>query len=187
MAQLKLILLDFDGTLVDTRRANALAYIKTLSEVGITLTEEEYLERYFGVRCMEFMRMVGVKSDEEICRLRLRKVELYPQFFDSVVLNEELWGWCCMMRRMGAKVWIVSTGHIDNIRNVMQYLNIAEGVDGVICGDDVANAKPAPDCFLEAMRREGVTPEESIIFEDSSVGVEAACRSCAPYVVVKMS
>lgn len=69
----------------------------------------------------------------------------------------------------------------------MQYLNIAEGVDGVICGDDVANAKPAPDCFLEAMRREGVTPEESIIFEDSSVGVEAARRSCAPYVVVKMS
>lgn len=107
MAQLKLILLDFDGTLVDTRRANALAYIKTLSEVGITLTEEEYLERYFGVRCMEFMRMVGVKSDEEICRLRLRKVELYPQFFDSVVLNEELWGWCCMMRRMGAKVLVI--------------------------------------------------------------------------------
>ena len=38
MAQLKLIMLDFDGTLVDTRRANALAYIETLSEVGIDIT-----------------------------------------------------------------------------------------------------------------------------------------------------
>ena len=48
----RLILLDFDGTLVDTRRANALAYIATLAEVGITLTEDEYLERFFGVRCI---------------------------------------------------------------------------------------------------------------------------------------
>jgi beta-phosphoglucomutase-like phosphatase (HAD superfamily) len=37
MAQLKLILLDFDGTLADTRYANADAYIEALSEVGISL------------------------------------------------------------------------------------------------------------------------------------------------------
>ena len=179
-------MLDFDGTLVDTRRANAQAYIETLSEIGITLSEEEYLRRFFGVRCIEFMRMVGVSSEEEICRLRRRKVELYPKYFDSVVLNEELWGWCQMMRRMGAKVWIVSTGHIDNIRNVMRYLNIVDGVDGIISGDDVGCPKPNPDCFLEAMRREGVEAENSIIFEDSDVGVEAARRSGAPYVIIRL-
>ena len=186
MAQLKLIMLDFDGTLVDTRRANAQAYIETLSEIGITLCEEEYLRRFFGVRCIEFMRMVGVSSEEEICRLRRRKVELYPKYFDSVVLNEELWGWCQMMRRMGTKVWIVSTGHIDNIRNVMRYLNIVDGVDGIISGDDVGRPKPNPDCFLEAMRREGVKAENSIIFEDSDVGVEAARRSGAQYVIIRL-
>ena len=91
MAQLKLILLDFDGTLVDTRRANAQAYIETLSEVGITLSEEEYLKRFFGVRCIEFMKMVGIEGDDNIQRLRKRKVELYPKYFDSVVLNHDLW------------------------------------------------------------------------------------------------
>ena len=91
-----------------------------------------------------------------------------------------------MMRRMGAKVWIVSTGHIDNIRNVMRYLSLDEGIDGIICGDDVACSKPSPEPFWEAMRREGVSSEETIIFEDSAVGVEAARRSGAPYVVVKM-
>ena len=35
MAQIKLILLDFDGTLVDTRDANAYAYIEALGEAGI--------------------------------------------------------------------------------------------------------------------------------------------------------
>lgn len=186
MAQLKLILLDFDGTLADTRQANARAYIEALGEVGITLSEEEYLERYFGVRCMEFMRSVGIAGDEEIARLRRRKIELYPRHFGSVVLNTPLWEWCRMMRRMGSKVWIVSTGHIDNIRNVMQYLKLEEGIDGIISGDDVQHPKPSPECFLRAMEMEGATPAETIIFEDSQVGLEAARRSGAQYVAVRL-
>lgn len=186
MAQLKLILLDFDGTLVDTRHANAAAYIETLAEVGITITKEEYLSRYFGVRCMEFMRMVGITNETQIRRLRERKVELYPKYFDSVVLNKPLLEWCRMMRSMGSKVWIVSTGHIDNITNVMRYLKLDSGIDGIISGDEVASAKPAPDAFLLAMEREGVTPEETIIFEDSEVGLEAAKRSGATYVKITL-
>lgn len=186
MAQLKLILLDFDGTLADTRQANARAYIEALGEVGITLSEEEYLERYFGVRCMEFLRSVGIAGDEEIARLRRRKIELYPRHFGSVVLNTPLWVWCRMMRRMGSKVWIVSTGHIDNIRNVMRYLNLEEGIDGIISGDDVQHPKPSPECFLRAMEIEGATPAETIIFEDSQVGLEAARRSGAQYVAVRL-
>lgn len=186
MAQLKLILLDFDGTLADTRQANARAYIEALGEVGITLSEEEYLERYFGVRCMEFMRSVGIASDEEIARLRRRKIELYPRHFGSVVLNTPLWEWCRMMRRMGSKVWIVSTGHIDNICNVMRFLHIEDGVDGILSGDDIEHPKPAPDCFLKAMHIVSATPAESIIFEDSPMGIAAAKSSGAHYAIVKL-
>ena len=38
--QIRLILLDFDGTLADTRRANTLAYVATLREAGYALTED---------------------------------------------------------------------------------------------------------------------------------------------------
>ncbi len=186
MAQLKLILLDFDGTLVDTRHANAAAYIETLAEVGITISKEEYLSRFFGVRCMEFMRMVGITDEAIIQQLRQRKVELYPRYFDSVTLNKPLWEWCMMMRSMGCKVWIVSTGHIDNITNVMRHLKLEQGIDGIISGDNVSRAKPAPDAFLLAMEREGATPEETIIFEDSEVGLEAAKRSGAAYVKITL-
>jgi len=40
--------------------------------------------------------------------------------------------------------------------------------------DDVDNAKPAPDIYLEAARRLGVSPERCIAFEDSNVGLTAA-------------
>ena len=186
MSEVKLILLDFDGTLVDTRRANALAYIATLEEVGVTISESEYLSRFYGMRCMEFMRELGFEDDEEIERLRRRKIELYPNYFNFVTLNEALWNWCQMMRAMGVKVWIVSTGHIDNITNVMRYLRLESGVDGLITGDDVARPKPYPDAFCMAMESVGVLPKETIIFEDSEIGLEAARRSGASYVKIAL-
>lgn len=186
MAEIKLILLDFDGTLVDTREANALAYIATLREAGIEITKEEYLSKYFGVRCMEFLRMVGITNPDTIQYLRRRKVELYPEFFDTIKLNEPLWQWSQMMRRLGAQVWIVSTGHIDNITNVLRYLHLEGCVDGILSGDDVSRPKPYADCFIKAMEIAGVSPHDSIIFEDSEVGLEAARRSGAPYVAINM-
>lgn len=192
----RLILLDFDGTLADTRRANAQAYVATLREAGYELTEEEYLDRYFGVRCDEFLQNYGIHDPAERERLRLRKIELYPAFFDSVTLNRPLWEFCCRFRAQGGRVWIVSTGSRANIDHAMRHLGIGGPdtpaaecpngrVDGILAGPDIARPKPAPDCFLEAMRREGVPPGETLIFEDSAVGLEAARLSGAPFFRVK--
>ena len=186
MSNIKLILLDFDGTLADTRMANGRAYIQALSEVGIDISIDEYTAKYFGMRCREFLRDVGIENDKDARKLRRRKVEIYPNYFDSVRLNTPLWEWCKKMRTMGIKVWIVSTGHIDNITNVMRHLNIINGVDGIISGDDVTLPKPNPECFLRAMEIEGVTPRETIIFEDSEIGLEAAERSGASYVKITL-
>jgi HAD superfamily hydrolase (TIGR01509 family) len=90
------------------------------------------------------------------------------------------------MRCLGVKVWIVSTGHIDNITNVMRYLNISDGIDGIITGDDVERPKPYPDCFLKAMEIVDVTPAETIIFEDSVYGLQSAKDTGASYVKIKM-
>ena len=235
--QIRLILLDFDGTLADTRRANTLAYVATLREAGYTLTEEEYAAKYFGMRCNEFLTRYGIADPGERERLRLRKIALYPAFFDTVRLNRPLWEFCRQFRAQGGRVWIVSTGSRANIDNAMRHLGITvagqrtgstgaatsgaagrdltgadeawlrtagtatidagtpahatvtpepgEGPngseDGILSGADVEHSKPAPDCFLEAMRREGCTPQETLIFEDSEIGLEAARRSGAAY------
>ena len=210
--QIRLILLDFDGTLADTRRANAAAYAATLREAGYTLTEAEYEARYFGMRCEEFLTRFGIDDPVERERLRRRKIE-------------PLWNFCRQFRQQGGRVWIVSTGSRANIENAMRFLGIGgpenekpsddegaqnekpsddegpenEGmrttasesdapkgrVDGILAGTDIAASKPAPDCFLEAMRREGCTPSETLIFEDSAIGLEAARRSGAAYFQVK--
>ena len=184
--RIRLILLDFDGTLADTRRANTLAYLQTLAEAGIPLSEEEYAARYFGMRCSEFLASLGIADPAERERLRRRKIELYPRYFDLVALNRPLWEFCQQFRKQGGRVWIVSTGQRANIDNVMRHLHLEAGVDGIISALDAPQSKPDPGCFLKAMEIEGATPDETLIFEDSAVGIEAARRSGAAYFVVKL-
>lgn len=202
--RIRLLLLDFDGTLADTRRANTLAYITALREADYPLTETEYETCYFGMRCNEFLTRYGIADPAERERLRLRKIALYPRFFDTVRLNEPLWDFCRAFQQQSGRVWIVSTGSRANIDHVMRHLGIGGPVeadkssvcgsndapngrvDGILTGEDIARSKPAPDCFLEAMRREGCTPAETLIFEDSEIGLEAARRSGAAYIRVKL-
>ena len=123
-SEIRLLLLDFDGTLADTRRANTLSYVAALGEAGYTLTEEEYAANYFGMRCNEFLTRFGIADPAERERLRLRKIALYPTFFDTVRLNEPLWTFCRQFRAGGGRVWVVSTGSRANIDNVMRHLGI---------------------------------------------------------------
>ena len=184
--QIKLLLLDFDGTLADTRRANTLGYVDALAEEGYALSEELYMQKYFGLRCPEFLRDIGFTREEDIERIRRRKIELYPTHFDTLKLNQPLWNFVQDFRAQGGKAWIVSTGQRDNIENAMHYLGIEGMVDGILTSDDVVEPKPSPEAFLKAMAIEGVTPAETLIFEDSEVGLAAAKASGAAYFKVKL-
>lgn len=184
--QTRLLLLDFDGTLVDTRQANYRAYRDVLGEMRIRLGEETYFKNYFGMRCGEFLRSIGLTDSYEIDRLRRRKIEIYPEHFHTVRLNEWLWNMSQEFRKQGGKVWVVSTGQTINIQNVMKHLKMDDCFDGVITGADVKNSKPSPECFLKAMAAADCTPDETIIFEDSVVGLRAALDSGAQYVKVVM-
>ncbi len=184
--QIKLILLDFDGTLANTARANTVSYVEAFREEGIPLTEEEYRQKYFGMRCPEFLRDKGITDIEQAARIRRRKIEIYPTHFDMVTLNEPLWNFVQDFRQNGGKAWVVSTGHPANVRNAMRHLGLENGVDGILTSDDVEHSKPAPDAFLKAMRAEGVTPAETLIFEDSEIGLQAAAASGAAYVKVSL-
>ena len=162
------------------------AYVLALREESIELDVDEYKRRYFGMRCPEFLREIGITNEKDIDRIRRRKIELYPTQFDTVKLNEPLWNFVQDFRAKGGKVWIVSTGQIENVTNVMQYLGIEGKVDGVLTSRDVVEPKPSPDAFLKAMQAEGVTPAETLIFEDSMVGLEAAEASGASYIKVEL-
>ena len=180
-SEIRLLLLDFDGTLADTRRANTLSYVAALGEAGYTLTEEEYAANYFGMRCNEFLTRFGIADPAERERLRLRKIALYPTFFDTVRLNEPLWTFCRQFRAGSGRVWVVSTGSRANIDNVMRHLGIggptAEGGvsetrSGLFSGGHAPRRlHAARDADLRGFRNRhrGGTPQRSVLFRGEIV------------------
>ena len=182
----RLILLDFDGTLVNTARANAVSYCEALKEEGIQLSVEHYRERYFGWRCPEFLNDLGIDSKEDIRRIRQRKIEIYPTHFDLISLNESLWKKVLEFKARGGKTAIVSTGHPSNLYNAMEHLKITSEIDRIYTSDCVERSKPYPDCFLLAMNDFGVSRSETLIFEDSRVGLQAAKASGAAFIQVSL-
>ena len=56
----------------------------------------------------------------------------------------------------------------------MNALGIIRLFDAIVCAEDYVNGKPAPDPFLEAARRLGVSPGNCVVFEDSPTGIQAA-------------
>jgi HAD superfamily hydrolase (TIGR01509 family) len=53
-------------------------------------------------------------------------------------------------------------------------LGILDKFDTIVAAEDYENGKPAPDAFLLAAERLGVSPKDCLVFEDTAMGVLAA-------------
>ena len=64
---------------------------------------------------------------------------------------------------------------------VLNHLHLADLFDEIIAGTGVKKGKPDPEIYLKTMDVLGVPPEETLIFEDTEVGLQAAEASGASY------
>ena len=179
--QIKLILTDLDGTLVDTREANFLAYREVLEEVGYLLTRKKYND-IFGLRFEEFMTSLGIPDGEIRKRVKELKAEAYPNYFNHLNLNKSLFEFIEAFHASGGKTGLISTAQRNNIESVLRYLEIRDTFDIIVSGDEVTAAKPRPDAYLYAMEQMKCEPAATLIFEDSDRGIEAASQSGANHI-----
>ena len=176
-----LICVDLDGTLLDTVPANAASYRAALEELGFTVTDEYYAERCNGGHYTRFLPplMGGAPSAADVERVHDRKKALYSDFLDAVRPNTALMEILKTMRAAGHDLACVTTGSKQNATEVLEYFHCADWFGVFITGEDVVRSKPDPEGYLKAMAHFGVTPAETMIFEDSGPGLEAARASGA--------
>jgi len=69
---------------------------------------------------------------------------------------------------------VASGGHRHVVTRTLSALGLLEKFDAVVCAEDYARGKPFPDPFLVAARKLGVDPAKCLVFEDTTIGEEAA-------------
>lgn len=136
MAQVKLLITDFDGTLVDTFKANFLAYQKAFDKYGLELTEQQYRD-CFGFRFDDFMTHMGIKDDETKQFIRLAKGEFYPLYFDKLVVNHSLLNLLKTFKQSGGLTAVASTARKGNLMNALNFIDAADAFSLILAGEDV--------------------------------------------------
>lgn len=174
----KALITDFDGTLVDTFEANYFAYKKAFSKVHLDLTQEVY-RKCFGYRFDKFMNTLNIHDNELRSKIREYKKEYYPEYFDYLLPNNALINLIYTFKKQGLKTAIASTARRENLEAALQHLSIKNLFDIIYTGEDVKNGKPSPEIYNLTIKELNVNANETIIFEDSEVGVKAAIASGA--------
>lgn len=177
---MKLIIVDLDGTLFDTKDVNYHAYKAAITPYGFDIDYQYYCDFCNGRHYMDFLPQITTEDNETLQAIHKAKKKEYKNYLDKAVLNT---GLVDIVRLMHAeyKTAVVTTASRENCFDILNQFDLEEFFDLILTHDDITKSKPDPEGFLKAMNYFNVKPEETIIFEDSEVGLEAAERSGAYY------
>ena len=177
---MKLLIFDMDGTIIDSANANFHAYSTALAEVGIILTRDFFdVECFNGQHYTQFMPLLMPNhSMDEIKAVHKRKQEIYANSLHMLTIHPYMMK---LIQENHHQIPLaLGTGAARvAVDNVLPSIGLENAFDYIVTGDDTINKKPHPECFLKIMEHFGVSPQDTVIFEDSDIGLEAARASGA--------
>ena len=175
----KAFIFDLDGVIVDTAKYHYLAWQKIAAELNIEFTHEhnELLKGVSRVRSLDIILELGkvTASQEDKDRWLVQKNEDYLSYLVDMDASEILPGVFELLKFLKENNQPIALGSASkNARPILEKTGLLSYFDAVVDGNDVTNAKPDPEVFLMAAKLLNIKPEDSIVFEDSVAGVQAA-------------
>jgi mannitol-1-/sugar-/sorbitol-6-/2-deoxyglucose-6-phosphatase len=182
--QLKAVIFDMDGLLVDSEPLWAEAADEVFKLYGVSLTHEQYVATT-GLRTREFVqwwfRYFKIDDDELSCaekriiEIILDKVKNKARIMPGV---DHIFDF---FNRRQFKIGLASSSPIELIEIVVEMTGISRFLDAVASAQELPYGKPHPMVYLNCAGALGVDPVECICFEDSFNGliaVKAAKMKC---------
>lgn len=170
---MKLIISDLDGTLFDTSKVNYLAYKMALNEYGYDLGYDYFRRECNGRHYSLFLPKITGESGSLINMIHDKKKEYYSKYISDAVPNNNLFDLLEMIR-VSSKIALVTTASKKNTSELLCAFGKQGLFDLVLTQEDVAKPKPDPEGFRKAMDYFNISSNNTIVFEDSEVGVMAA-------------
>ncbi|MFE2522475.1 HAD family hydrolase [Streptomyces mirabilis] len=173
-----LVIFDNDGVLVDSEPISNTILAAYLTELGHPTSYEESIRDYMGSAMHRIHELVQERSGQRL-----------PEDFDDVfhgrvfaAFERELQpvpGAVQLLEKLAADevpYCVASSGSHERIRVGHRKTGLDRwfGEGRVFSSQDVGRGKPAPDLFLYAAERMGVSPQRCVVVEDSPLGVRAA-------------
>ena len=167
------IIFDFDGVLVDSEILVIRAFCKYLRGLNIIIKETEFAN-YTGNKTIDVIEKLSSRLD----------IQDTEKFYNDIMIiarkiyNEELTsvkGAEKFLNEISQQKFIASNSWKERVIQGLKYVNFSQFFEekNIFSFDMVKKPKPEPDIYLKVIENTNINPDETIIVEDSVVGIQA--------------
>jgi len=180
------IILDVDGTLVNSNDAHAHSWVEALAEHG------------YSVPFDRVRRLIGMGSDKVLQETTGLEKETGPgkaisnrsgaifreRYLPSIRPFPHVRALLMRMRDRGLRRVVATSGKREDLDTLLRIAGVDELIDAATAGD-VRNTKPDPDLVQEALQQAGSDPRETLMIGDTPYDIQAAQRAGVPIVAFR--
>ena len=169
------VIFDMDGVLTDSESLGLAVVGRTAREMGADIPPE-VIKQTLGITYAASIAMFeGLYPglDAKALFARAGQTLLAMGRAGKVPLKPGVRTLLDTLDALGIPRAVASSSGENAIRIYLEGAGIYDRLDRIVCGNECARSKPAPDIFLLAARKLGVKPENCLVIEDSPSGLRA--------------
>ncbi|SDX54954.1 HAD family hydrolase [Litoreibacter albidus] len=168
------VLWDMDGTLTDSEPAHAAAFDAALTELGVTVPAELH-DGLLGSSGDKVFRALQAATDIALTQdgWTALKQRHFAHHAQAIVRREPAASSAERLTADGIPTALVSNSTAAEVAVCLEATGLVTTFSAVVTRGNVAQGKPAPECYLLAAHRLGIAPHDCIVVEDSPTGAKA--------------
>jgi beta-phosphoglucomutase len=177
------VIFDMDGVLIDAKEWHYEALNRALALFGYTIDHEAHIARFDGLPTKTKLEMLS--QEAQLPRSLHRFINRMKQHYTNELIAERLcptpehvyatW----RLRMEGLRLAVASNSIRATVDFMIRKAELTKYFEYLLSNEDVADPKPSPQIYQRAMELLGVTPQTTLIVEDSPFGLHAAYASGA--------
>lgn len=173
------VVLDIDGTLIDSNEAHARAWTEALTDAGVPADYSQVRMKIGEGGDRLLPELTGIPADSELGkRIQDRRAEIFR--WDFLPRLRALPGARALLQLLedhGYRMIAVTSGSRPDTEALLRQAQLLDFLSDCVTGDDVDSTKPSPEGVQVALHRLGLPPGKVIMLGDTPYDVESANRA----------
>tara|TARA_B110000003_G_scaffold255543_1_gene272400 strand:+ start:13659 stop:14297 length:639 start_codon:yes stop_codon:yes gene_type:complete len=181
--QIKAVIFDMDGVLIEAKDWHYNALNKALGIFGFEISRYDHLVTYDGLPTSTKLKMLSkeyglpnklhgfINDLKQQYTMELIAINCKPIFYHEYALSK--------LKSEGYQIACASNSIKNTINVMLNRSNLISYMDEILSADDVSKPKPDPEMYVNTIKKLNRSPEECLIVEDNEKGITAAKASGA--------
>ncbi len=181
---MKLIILDFDGTLADTRGLIVLTMQQTIQELGLESRTDDQCAAMIGLPLKQAFTDLIPMTDAmgDCCVDTYRRIFTENNAAYTIPAFPNVLETLRLLSQKGYTLTIASSRSHRSLMEFVVGMDLQQVISYVLGADDVTQAKPNPEPVLNTLEKFGCSPDEALVVGDTWYDIEmvrrAGVRTC---------